>query len=118
VTQSFDNYLNLTYLCQQRISSPDLTVKQVRGINIQMLHNQEEPSGKNIFKEMKYKQILALARSMPAKGKGENAGSRFIAAWSSLWKECEDQAHYEQLAALDKRYRSCFPSSHSLTLVQ
>jgi hypothetical protein len=118
VMQSLDNYLNLTYLRQQRLSSPDLTTKQVRGMNIQMLHNQEEPSGKNVFKNINYEQILALARSMPAKGKGDNSGSRFIAAWTSLWKECEDQVHYERLAALDKWYSSSFPSSHSLNFVQ
>jgi hypothetical protein len=85
--------------------------------NIQMIRNQEEPSGKIVFRDLNYGEIQALAPSIPAKS--DNAGAKFRAAWSRLWDACNDKAHYERLAALEKRFVLFYLfSSRSLTLVQ
>jgi hypothetical protein len=99
VTQSLDNWLNNTYL--KANAKPALTLTQAKTANINMLRNQEGPNGKNVFKDMNYAQIQALAPSMVVQG--DNPGGRFNAAWTSLWKECQDKSHYERLAAMDKR---------------
>jgi hypothetical protein len=120
VTQSFENYINLTYLPhKEQVSPPGPSPKQARSSNLQMLRNQEGPSAKNVFRDIKYEQIQALAPSMQVWGTGNNPGAKFRAAWAQLWDNCKDKAHYERLAALDKRYVSlCLFSSHVLTLVQ
>jgi hypothetical protein len=117
VTQSFDNFINNTFLKPKDLdqqSPPTPTPKQA---HTQMIRNQEEPSGKNIFRDLKYEEIQALAPSIQAKG--NNPGAKFKAAWSRLWDACQNKAHYERLATLDKRYVSLYLFySHSLTLVQ
>jgi hypothetical protein len=104
VTQSFDNWINNTYL--KANAKPTLTPKQAKIANVNMLRNQDGPSGKNVFKDINYTQIQALAPTMVVKGKGDNPGGQFNAAWTSLWKECQDKSQYERLAALEKRYAS------------
>jgi hypothetical protein len=99
VSQSFDNWINLTYLKPK----PKCARKEAIAANMNLLRNQEEPSSKNMFRDMNYAQIRALAPSMVVNGKGDNPGGRFNTAWTSLWKDCVDKSHYERLAKLDKR---------------